>query len=709
MNQVVDSAKTKTREYIEERSENHNTYLKGHFIKHFEDFISIPKENEYEEIRESIGEFISPAIQKIKDEQEHAQQPHELLYKKEKEKYFLVLTNQVREYHDNLFDNCCNQKVEEINRGKNIIQLTPEEITEFLEADIEEYETDIGVVDAELDRMKKEIFEWNEKVQLKREYNDKQIDAVKQQVSSSSRSNENLKLSIQKLKKQLQQLKQQEEKYLENTTDSLMGLMELTSKNLNVEIPKMQQMKGEVEKELQELGVRLHQTESDANSELQNLKIEEEAVKDLESKNKEIEDKALQLENNIMKLSQRKQELEKEVNDIQKKLSCLKYNKHLSSVRFEVEMYKDMQRSMELNSKIVQIEQRFYKHQSLKFDDLLKEQYSALQNQASTNFEKLQKMIHLYAVMRAICIIDSISDTPIITILAEKQLDLFEEMKSLMKKKAPEDVLSTTVTRVHQLHPILTLFSNLFESDCNKFHQGVLSQKLDSLNELKHVNFRSKFIEKRLSAILSILLEKSNSDLETIISKDALTKDTYCSFVDPLLHEHVYSLEGEKTQDIFYSTISHGELDEIHLENVFKEIELHSKKTMEKYSLSDPSNIHLFYKIEKITKFICDKENLDIAGEDEKLKRKISLIKKEKERALENQRKLESIEKKNASQDMPLSPSMVNREPGQTISPQLDEKTSVIVDEERKSRQKTSTFSPSQILSKFENRKSLQN
>ncbi|KAG2382201.1 hypothetical protein C9374_005403 [Naegleria lovaniensis] len=168
LNQVVDSAKTKTREYIEEKSENHNTYLKDHFIKNFEKFICIPKEQEYKEIRESITEYISPAITKIKEEHELAQHSHKLLCNNEKEKYFNTLANKVREYHDHQFNICCSQKVEEINRGKNIIQLTADEITEFLEADIEEYETAIGVVDAELDRMKKRFLNGMKKYSLKK-------------------------------------------------------------------------------------------------------------------------------------------------------------------------------------------------------------------------------------------------------------------------------------------------------------------------------------------------------------------------------------------------------------------------------------------------------------------------------------------------------------------------------------------------------------
>ncbi|KAG2382200.1 hypothetical protein C9374_005402 [Naegleria lovaniensis] len=473
-------------------------------------------------------------------------------------------------------------------------------------------------------------------------------------------------------------------------------------------------MKLEVEKELQDLGSQLQQTEIVAKESIQSLNIEEDSVKELEAKNMEIDSKALELENNLKKLSERKSELEHEVTSITTKLSRLKHNRQLSTARFEVDMFKEMQCSMEINSKLALTEERFYKHQSMKFTNLLKELCESLEIQVSRNFSILQKMIHLYAVMKVICVIETMSDNPIITIYAEKQLDLFEDMKTIMRKTAPDDVVNATLTRVHQMRPMLLFFSKLFDHDCMKYHTGTWRQSLDNLDELKHANVKFKYVEKRLISILDALLEKTHLDVKSIFSQhdDYHNDSTICSCLDPLLHDNMHSLDGEKTKEIFSKMINLGEPDETCLETVFKEIQLHAKKVLETYFLNDTSNNKLLSKMEKISKFICDKENLDIAQEDEKLKRKVAMIKKEKERSSEMQRKLEIIEKKNSNQDMSLSPAAVSREPGQATSLpfiKLDEKTAEIVDEERKIKQKTSTFSPSSLLSKFESRKSPQN
>jgi hypothetical protein len=168
--EVKQLAKLKQREWIAEKIKSNPTKLAGNFIYNFEKFTQMPIEKEHQETAEQIRLYLQSSLDARRRAMDQSHKDAPVIYNKVMEDILKQREEEVVQYFNHKLHDDHLTKIKKLNHARTVLGLSHDEIEDLLEADVEVYETDIGIADAEMDRIRAMIAQ-HEKIRISNEIN----------------------------------------------------------------------------------------------------------------------------------------------------------------------------------------------------------------------------------------------------------------------------------------------------------------------------------------------------------------------------------------------------------------------------------------------------------------------------------------------------------------------------------------------------------
>jgi hypothetical protein len=211
---VKQLAIVKQREWITNKINQNRKVMTGHFTYHFEEFTRLPIETEIDEVKSTVDEYLRPSVvirQQLID-QAHEEAPK--MYQRVQEEIIKDRKEKIQEYFNEKIKQDHIKKCKRLEYAKEVIGLNREEILELLDLEQTEYETDIGVADAQMDKIRVEIYN----LEAKRKHYEVNFRKQMEMYDAQSKDEEQLlqgtNENVEKLMSALHNIQQQEKELM---------------------------------------------------------------------------------------------------------------------------------------------------------------------------------------------------------------------------------------------------------------------------------------------------------------------------------------------------------------------------------------------------------------------------------------------------------------------------------------------------------------
>ncbi|KAL9644748.1 hypothetical protein ABK040_012402 [Willaertia magna] len=350
-------AKKETRNRILQTVNSHRDEVKYDFIEKLMQFTKIPIEQEIKEMNETIFSYVEPKIIKYKNNMNDTQNSHKLLMDKFKKEMMTDLRKSVKEKFDKKLESDHEEKANECIKAKE--ELSFSEIDDFIDAEVEDYETNIFASDVEMERIRNILEEKETRRLSNLRHHQQRIAPYLSHIEKLNEKSKLLENSIKKLLLEREKMKTSEEKFINSCGGiTLVELQEQTSENKK-EIPNCKDLKITLEREVNEVTGELCKYQKQAEEILHTVAMTEKDT--------------LEIENLIIKTDEEFSRRERVIKELQ------------SKTRKESDL-------VEANDRI-----KVAKQTSI---DCIQLVSSLFKNQMERNYETLQKYIEMLAFLQ---------------------------------------------------------------------------------------------------------------------------------------------------------------------------------------------------------------------------------------------------------------------------------------------------------------------
>ncbi|KAL9647147.1 hypothetical protein ABK040_004863 [Willaertia magna] len=268
--EVKSIAKQKQQHLIKEKLNEYGYLVNNTFVQSFEEFTKVTKEEERNEMDKILTNHFSPLIEARKNNVIKAYEESKIIAEASISKALDERKREIAEHFEKKVVEDHSQKKKKMTYAKEVLAIPQEELSEILEIEEEPYETDIGVADAEMDKIRVEIYN----LENKRRENETNHSKEKQVLLGSVREDktkvETLRQNCERLQNELKEIKEKEEEFEDIGELALSGMDIKTKENglLKEQLAcSMIIMKREVESTLKEEIKSLQDISEDKNKE----------------------------------------------------------------------------------------------------------------------------------------------------------------------------------------------------------------------------------------------------------------------------------------------------------------------------------------------------------------------------------------------------------------------------------------------------------
>ncbi|KAG2377478.1 hypothetical protein C9374_009389 [Naegleria lovaniensis] len=296
--QVKKQAREEQRKIVQEQANHHakhhhvsnmssetSIHSTSKFAQNLQLLTSLSKTEEDKEIDQSTRKYLKNSMQHRHDSIVQAHKHSEEINNKVIEQLILSKKQQVESEFDKKIVHDHLEKVKKLTYASNVVGLESEALKELLELPEEQFETDIGVADAEMDSIRVEIYNLEAKRRQNQSNHSQHKLEIKEFIEVGEQKKKRFKQVLPKLKQELQIIKQEAAQYEEEY-----GGMSLTTmdEQMTANVQEMKRLKSEGDQILVDLQSSLQQTRQELESQIEDLTLE---VAEAEKKAQECQEK----------------------------------------------------------------------------------------------------------------------------------------------------------------------------------------------------------------------------------------------------------------------------------------------------------------------------------------------------------------------------------------------------------------------------------
>ena len=410
----------------------------GTFASNLESLTRVSEMEEENEIEESLNQYLKPEVD---HRYQSTIQSHVNSEKINNGVINSLIESKKRDitktYEKKIFETHL-EKVKKLKYAAEVVGMNPDDIQQLLELPAEEFETDIGVADAEMDSIRVEIFNLENKRRQNQANHVQSKVELKDVIETMEQKKKQTKILIPELRQELQERKEEASKYEEEYGGiSLTTMDRITTENLN-EIQRIKSNHQELQKAIQTMVKSkkdgLESEKKDLENEAKEIdrKCNEwvQRVKDLMEKDKQ---RGIFLKNLEKSIETLKHECENFVSnfEIRKKETHLKCNEKFS----EMLLYEQLQPILEKAKKFYSLEVSQRSNENSSLIESLQKRKKDLEDQVLETEKSIKKCIDDATFMKSIAF-DSIHlPHSILSRFLEEKKNLLPEWMKLIETK----------------------------------------------------------------------------------------------------------------------------------------------------------------------------------------------------------------------------------------------------------------------------------
>lgn len=410
--QVKKQAQEEHRKIVQEKANDAQQHLKHSnltsttkFAQNLQHLTSLSEKEEDEEINQSTHKYLKHSVKHRHDAIVQAHKNSEEINNSVIEQMVLSKKQQLASEFDQKIVQDHLEKVKKLTYASNVVGLESEALKELLELPEEQFETDIGVADAEMDSIRVEIYNLEAKRRQNQSTHSQHKLEVKEFIEMGEQKKKRFKQVLPKLKQELEVIKKEAAQYEEEY-----GGMSLTTmdEQMTANIQEMTRLKSEGNQILTDLQTSFQQTRQELESQIEDLTLEvaeaekkasewKEKVNDAFAKEKMREERLISMQQEIEKLKDGCQNFVSNF-EKRKKQAHIQTNQKYA----EIIMFHDLKSIMEKAKRYYTLELGTALKDNTSLMDYLNTRVKTLKERLAASEFALQKSIDLTTFLKSL-------------------------------------------------------------------------------------------------------------------------------------------------------------------------------------------------------------------------------------------------------------------------------------------------------------------